>query len=169
MKLWNRKGKYSRRKKLPVATYLVYLLIATFLFTGVSFSKYATTASGSDEARVAAFDFEFVLTGSGAESKVVAVDTYPGFDESYTIQVTDKSEVAMKYKVTAENLTDNTPLTAAITLDGEAYDSATFFTTSEHGTRELELTLSWDGNNNAASYAGEVDAIRITVTAEQID
>ena len=148
---------------------MVYLLIATFLFTGVSFSKYATTASGSDEARVAAFDFEFTLTGAGSLAEVLAVDTYPGMKATYTIQVTDASEVAVKYKVTAENLTGNTPLTAAITLDGEAYDSATFFTTSEHGTRELELTLSWDGNNNAASYAGEVDAVRITVIAEQID
>ena len=169
MKLWDRKGKYCRRKKLPVATYLVYLLIATFLFTGVSFSKYATTASGSDEARVAAFDFLFDVTGPGTQDRVLAVDTYPGFAGEYTIKVTDASEVAVKYKVTAENLTGNTPVTAAITLDGEAYDSATFFTTSEHGTRELELTLSWDGNNNAASYAGEVDAVRITVIAEQID
>lgn len=164
MKLWNRKGKYSRRKKLPVATYLVYLLIATFLFTGVSFSKYATTASGSDEARVAAFDFEFVLTGSGAESKVVAVDTYPGFDESYTIQVTDKSEVAMKYKVTAENLTDNTPIAVALEYNGTAYGGEYL---TESG--DLSLKLTWDSKNNAASYAGEVDAIRITVTAEQID
>ena len=169
MKLWDRKGKYCRRKKLPVATYLVYLLIATFLFTGVSFSKYATTASGSDEARVAAFDFLFDVKGPGTQDRVLAVDTYPGFAGEYTIKVTDASEVAVKYKVTAENLTGNTPLTAAITLDGEAYDSATFFTTSEHGTRELELTLSWAGNNNAASYAGEVDAVRITVIAEQID
>ena len=169
MKLWNRKGKYCCRRKLPLATYLVYLLIATFLFTGVSFSKYATTASGSDEARVAAFDFLFDVKGPGIQDRVLAVDTYPGFAGEYTIKVTDASEVAVKYKVTAENLTGNTPLTAAITLDGEAYDSATFFTTSEHGTRELELTLSWDGNNNAASYAGEVDAVRITVIAEQID
>lgn len=159
MKLWNRKGKYSRRKKLPVATYLVYLLIATFLFTGVSFSKYATTASGSDEARVAVFDFEFVLTGSGSQSEVVAVDTYPGFNGTYTIQVTDKSEVAMKYKVTAENLTDNTPIAVALEHNGEYL--------TESG--DLTLKLTWDSKNNAAVYAGEVDAIRITVTAEQID
>lgn len=168
MKLWNRNGKYCRRRKLPVATYLVYLLIATFLFTGVSFSKYATTASGSDEARVAAFDFEFVLTGSGNQSEVVAVDTYPGMNKTYTVKVTDKSEVAMKYKVTAENLTDNTPLTATLMDGNTAYDGH-YLTAGEDGTRELTLTLNWDGNNNAASYAGEVDAIRITVTAEQID
>ncbi|MEE1037364.1 MAG: hypothetical protein U0L15_09630 [Oscillospiraceae bacterium] len=168
MKLWDRKGKYCRRKKLPVATYLVYLLIATFLFTGVSFSKYATTASGSDEARVAAFDFEFTLTGAGSLAEVLAVDTYPGMKATYTIQVTDASEVAVKYKVTAENLTDNTPLTATLMDGNTAYDGH-YLTAGEDGTRELTLTLNWDGNNNAAVYAGEVDAIRITVTAEQID
>ena len=164
MKLWNRNGKYSRRRKLPVATYLVYLLIATFLFTGVSFSKYATTASGSDEARVAAFDFEFVLTGSGNQSEVVAVDTYPGMDKTYTVKVTDKSEVAMKYKVTAENLTDNTPIAVALEHNGTAYDNEYL---TEGG--DLTLKLEWDSKDNAAVYAGEVDAIRITVTAEQID
>ena len=168
MKLWDRKGKYCRRKKLPVATYLVYLLIATFLFTGVSFSKYATTASGSDEARVAAFDFLFDVKGPGTQDRVLAVDTYPGFAGEYTIKVTDASEVAVKYKVTAENLTDNTPLTATLMDGNTAYDGH-YLTAGEDGTRELTLTLNWDGNNNAAVYAGEVDAIRITVTAEQID
>lgn len=164
MKLWNRNGKYCRRRKLPVATYLVYLLIATFLFTGVSFSKYATTASGSDEARVAAFDFAFVLTGSGNQSEVVAVDTYPGMDKTYTVKVTDKSEVAMKYKVTAENLTGNTPIAVALEHNDTAY-GGNYLTESG----DLTLKLTWDSKNNAASYAGEVDAIRITVTAEQID
>ena len=164
MKFWNRNGKYCRRRKLPVATYLVYLLIATFLFTGVSFSKYATTASGSDEARVAAFDFEFVLTGSGNQSEVVAVDTYPGFNGTYTIKVTDKSEVAMKYTVTAENLTGNTPIAVALEHNSTAYGGEYL---TESG--DLTLKLEWDSKDNAAAYAGEVDAIRITVTAEQID
>lgn len=164
MKLWNRNGKYCRRRKLPVATYLVYLLIATFLFTGVSFSKYATTASGSDEARVAAFDFEFVLTGSGNQSEVVAVDTYPGMDKTYTVKVTDKSEVAMKYTVTAENLTENTPLKVTLNNNGVSYGGE-YLT----GSDELSLNLKWESRDNAAGYAGEVDAIRITVTAEQID
>ena len=164
MKLWNRNGKYCRRRKLPVATYLVYLLIATFLFTGVSFSKYATTASGSDEARVAAFDFEFVLTGSGNQSEVVAVDTYPGMDKTYTVKVTDKSEVAMKYKVTAENLTNNTPIAVTLEHNSTAYDHEYL---TESG--DLALKLEGDSKDNAAAYAGEVDAIRITVTAEQID
>lgn len=168
MKLWDRKGKYCRRKKLPVATYLVYLLIATFLFTGVSFSKYATTASGSDEARVAAFDFLFDVTGPGTQDRVLAVDTYPGFAGEYTIKVTDASEVAVKYKVTAENLTGNTPVTATLMDGNTAYDGH-YLTAGEDGTRELTLTLNWDGNNNAAVYAGEVDAVRITVIAEQID
>lgn len=168
MKLWNRKGKYCRRRKLPLATYLVYLLIATFLFTGVSFSKYATTASGSDEARVAAFDFLFDVKGPGTQDRVLAVDTYPGFAGEYTIKVTDASEVAVKYKVTAENLTGNTPVTATLMDGNTAYDGH-YLTAGEDGTRELTLTLNWDGNNNAAVYAGEVDAVRITVIAEQID
>lgn len=50
-----RRGKYEKKAKfrLPLSAYLTYLLVATLMFTSVSFSKYATTASGSDSARVA--------------------------------------------------------------------------------------------------------------------
>lgn len=44
----------NRRGKLPLHVYLAYLLVCTFLLTGVSFSRYISSASGNDSARVAA-------------------------------------------------------------------------------------------------------------------
>ncbi len=42
----------SLQKTLPVRTYLLYLLVASFLFTGVAFSKYVITGTTGDSARV---------------------------------------------------------------------------------------------------------------------
>lgn len=43
----------TKRVKLPLRAYLLYLLVASFLMTGVTFSKYITASSGGDDARVA--------------------------------------------------------------------------------------------------------------------
>lgn len=43
------------RRKAPLKRYLIYLLIVTFIISGVTFSKYVTSSSGGDSARVAAF------------------------------------------------------------------------------------------------------------------
>lgn len=45
----------KNRIKLPIRIYALYLLIATFLLTGVTFSKYVATSGGEDEARIATF------------------------------------------------------------------------------------------------------------------
>ena len=169
MKLWNSNGKHSRRKGIPVVTYLVLLLIATFLFTGISFSKHVSTTSGDSAVSVAKFDFKFDLAGSGTQSEVLEVQVQPGFTKDYSILVSDSSEVATKYKVVAKKLTDNTPLEATLTVDGKTYDGTEFLSIDNGDAKELTLSLEWDAAENAAEYAGEVDAIRITVIAEQID
>lgn len=45
--------KMSEKKTLPVRLYVIYLLIATFIFTGITFSKYVTSGIAGDSARVA--------------------------------------------------------------------------------------------------------------------
>lgn len=42
----------KQKRKLPVQAYLLYLLLAVFLVTGVTFSRYLTTTNGGDSARV---------------------------------------------------------------------------------------------------------------------
>lgn len=169
MKLWNSNGKYSRRKGLPLVTYLVLLLMATFLFTGISFSKHVSTTSGDDAASVAKFDFEFDLTDQGNQSAVLELNVQPGFSKEYSIKVADASEVTTRYKVVAEKLTDNTPLVATLTVDGNICDGTEYFSSDDIGTKVFKLTLEWDEDKNAAKYAGEVEAVRIKVVAEQTD
>ena len=45
--------KKKKRVRLPLRAYLLYLLVVTFALTGVTFSRYVTSSSGGDAARVA--------------------------------------------------------------------------------------------------------------------
>lgn len=45
--------KKKNRVRLPLRAYLLYLLVVTFALTGVTFSRYVTSSSGGDAARVA--------------------------------------------------------------------------------------------------------------------
>lgn len=54
----------KRRVKLPIRAYLLYLLLASFLLTGVTFSKYITVSQGGDAARVITMG-DILLTESG--------------------------------------------------------------------------------------------------------
>lgn len=59
-------GKHrAKRVKLPLRAYLLYLLVASFLMTGVTFSKYIAASSGGDSARVATIQ-ELNITESGS-------------------------------------------------------------------------------------------------------
>ena len=49
------KKKNKNTIKLPLQKYLVYLCVALFLTTGVTFSKYVTSTTSADSARVAHF------------------------------------------------------------------------------------------------------------------
>lgn len=50
----NKSGK-EKRIRLPIHVYLSYLLVITFIFTGVTFSRYVKSADSSDKARVTKF------------------------------------------------------------------------------------------------------------------
>ncbi len=55
------KAKKARFAKLPLKCYLLYLCIALFLTTGVTYSRYIAVSTGSDGAQVAQFG-TFTLT-----------------------------------------------------------------------------------------------------------
>ena len=44
-----------KKKKIPILSYLCYLLVVSVLFTGVTFSRYSTATSGDLGARVSPF------------------------------------------------------------------------------------------------------------------
>ena len=77
--------KRSHWLRLPLHVYLSYLLVATFLFTGISFSKYATTVSVQDDARVAAFSVS--VDGEAAAALVLDVSNEVQTSNSYSFSV----------------------------------------------------------------------------------
>lgn len=52
------------KRRLPLRAWLLYLAVATFALTGVTFSRYVASAHSQDEGRVAAFG-DLTVTDSG--------------------------------------------------------------------------------------------------------
>lgn len=170
-----RTGKYEKKNKmhLPLSAYLTYLLVATLLFTGVSFSKFATTSSGEDSARVAvmAMDTSYVI----AEELPIA----PGETVEFTVTLTNKEEdriceVTQNYFMTVENLTNNMALSYDYFLMDGANEkvqdsvSGTFHAgVEESATYKIKIT--WTGAPQPASSAFEVDGLKIVIKTEQVD
>lgn len=76
------------KRRLPLRAWLLYLAVATFALTGVTFSRYVASAHSQDEARVAAFG-GLTVTDSGS------VQVQPGVPAKKDLTVRfDGSEAA---------------------------------------------------------------------------
>lgn len=167
-------GKYLKKKvRLPLSAYLMYLLVATLLFTGVSFSKFATTSSGEDDARVAVMAMDAVY--DIPQELLIA----PGETVELTVTLTNKEgsricEVMQEYTLTVENLTNNMALTYEYyLLEGAEETKQTVATgTFQAGVAEsatYKIKITWPDAPQPAGSAFEVDGLKIVVKAEQIN
>ena len=167
---------------LPRHVYLAYLLVCTFLLTGVSVSCYISSANGSDSARVAAG----VVTVSYHDNTTVEMsrdgeDSLQTKDFSFSVS-NEQSEVAIRYHLAVKL---DQPLPSGVTIclyknDGTepicTFDnkSGTQFTTPDAGVFEAggqetdQYKLTFEGNFYyiEGNYKGKVS---ISVQAEQID
>ena len=168
--MWNMKlnrkgvrpGKHQT-KRPPLMVYVMYLLVATVVFTGVTFSSYISSTVGQDTARVAKFD----IKGSGTqEIEIDAGAMIPGdsFTKQFTIQ--NSSEVAVELTITAEMMYHKLPL--VLTIDSAPGPlTRTLSALSEEQT--YTLTVSWPKEANEITWAGKADVIHLTINAQQID
>jgi len=151
---------------LLVSVLLVLVLISTAMLSGM-YARFSTTAGGSDAARVAKFD----IHKEGDLSSELSLEYVPGMTDSYTLIVTNRSEVAVSSTFTVKRLTNNLPLT--LELDGERFSDSKSVSMdlapNDAGTVTYTLTVSWPESANDAAYSYELDAIRVHVHAEQID
>lgn len=101
---------------------LVLVLLSVHLMGGL-FAKYTSNGEGSDEARVAKFDVEVTGLPDAVAIECTASDKNDG---TYTITVTNKSEVAVEYDmiVTYDAVIDG----VSATIDGKTQN-----TTSDDG------------------------------------
>ena len=162
--------------KMPLHVYLSYLLVATFLFTGVSFSKYASTASGRSGARVAAFSVS--ASGEASAALVLEVLSEEQVSDSYSFTVTGNSEVAVRDIVTVtlpEMLPNGITMTMTVNsvevspeTDGRVYK---FSRDLAFGADQHLWTLSFTADPGALEITEtfELDGISIYVDAIQIN
>ncbi|MGI5958072.1 MAG: hypothetical protein ACOX60_01470 [Massiliimalia sp.] len=162
---------------LPVS--LIYLIVCTLLWTGVSFSSYISSANGSDKARVAAG-----IVSVSHNSNIVIELKCPddGADKTVTNQFNfsvsnGASEVAMQYDVVV-TLDKALPNGITMKLDGKPYSGNTGnqYTFSNAGTFEankhqsIPHQLTFIGNFDEYKTPGIAEfPITISVYTEQIN
>ena len=159
-----------RRGAIPLCAYLLYLLVAVSLFTGLTASRYLASDSGQDSGSVAGVALSTSVVDGGG-----SIALTPGGQGSYSFTVSNHdgsavSEVALQYDVV---VTGSLPDGVTMQLDGEAgTPSGGEHTFSDAGTLEAgqtdknthTLTLTADDSSSAASVE-----LTLTIRAEQID
>ena len=168
-----------------IAALLVCLvLITTYLLSG-AYSKFYTSASGGDSARVAHFSPKFTST------KVLHFEKTPGYTTEIDFTVQNYSgeeipEVAMKYKIVLKT-TGNIPLTFTLknsegtalqtrNCDGKSGEQIYEYTSDSLvfgvGTKETvqyKFKIEWPEAQNNAQFSGMTDAVYLEAVFEQID
>lgn len=124
----------AEKFRLPLSAYLSYLLVATLLFTGVSFSKFASAAEGSDTASVA----KFSVDAAAYEDNTLTMDCKSIINagaDSYIFTVTSDSEVTVSYDV-------------VITLEKALPEGVNM--TLEKGAEQIPCTMTDSGKSFTA-------------------
>ena len=174
----NTRNKPARRR-LPLAVYLAFLLIAALAFTGASFASYKTEAASSDSARVA----RFVVTAKPEtnQSENLTLDsTNTSAEYKFTVSNNDGdkvNETATSYDVVVTFPQELTGVTLTLKngnkdITGTTTDNVTYtfkdVGTFAAGTKQNDtLTLTFTAGTDAAS--GSWSNIKITVNAVQVD
>lgn len=173
----NTRGTHKRRR-LPAAVYLCYLLVAVLAFTGASVAGYKTENSGGDSARVARFEVTAAPAGEQRTEFTLNSATKSG---SYSFTVTNGSETAVSYDVVV-TVPDGKSLPKGVTVslkNGDATVSGQVGTTGRvytfpnagkfeaASTAPQNLTLTFTAGAGASS--GSVRGISVDVVATQID
>ena len=173
----NTRGTHKRRR-LPAAVYLCYLLVAVLAFTGASVAGYKTESSGDDSARVARFEVTAAPVNGQSTEFTLNSTTKSG---NYRFTVTNGSETAVSYDVVV-TVPDGKSLPDGVTVslknvdtdvsrkDGETGRVYTFPNAGKFeaaSPAEQTLTLTFTAGTGASS--GSVSGISVEVVATQID
>ena len=157
---------------LYAAVVLLCLSCFTSHLIGKTYARYVVSDSSWDSARVAAFGMSIVSNEPKFnETQIIDIgsDFRPGSEKTYTFRVDNsKSEVAVAFSVTANNLTGNLPIVTQLT--GNNVDTTTgkgYLAPNSTGT--FTFTISWEAGKTSPSYAGQVDLLQLTIKAEQVD
>lgn len=161
--------KQPKNYAMRAAGLLSVLTLLSFCINAGLYARYTTAASAADSARVAAFTIQAGETYTSAE--IIFADLTPGESQSYLVTLTSGSETALTC-LARISTTGNLPLTFQLNGAAVPTDSGTAqIITLEPGESNLELTLtaSWPAEETDGKYIDEIDAVRLIITAEQVD
>ena len=159
-----------RRGATPLCVYLLYILVAVSLFTGITASRYLASDSCDDNASAAAVALSTSVDGADS------ITLTPGGQDSYSFTVSNHeagavAQVALQYDVVVAG---NLPAGVTMQLDekdgtnseGEyIFSDAGILPAGEEDDKAHTLTLTADTNSSAASPV----EVTVTIHAEQID
>lgn len=161
MEYTRQKGKYI----LYTVMILLCLVMTSLWLLSNMYAKYTVGTTSEDGARVAKFN---VTQGDSELKQQIELKMSPGEEKTYTIQVTNHSEVAIAYKIEADNPYKNLPI--KVTME-ENNSTITQGEISAKDTKVHTYTVKvrWSESNQDAQYAGKADLLKLTLKAEQID
>ncbi len=124
-------NKEQKQWHFPLTAVLCYLLVAVVLTTGISFSRYTSTASGTDTAEIAQWSVSALPVAGNAETFELTSE----LDARWELTVTSSSEVTVEYDVVVHipqalvgkvncGLESNQQFTRTDTNDGQKYTFA---------------------------------------------
>ncbi|MHB1152194.1 MAG: hypothetical protein ACYCWE_15805 [Eubacteriales bacterium] len=168
-------------------SYLLYLILITFVITAATFSGYRTTMVSSAQIKVAKpvllyTPVSAVLNGvpvTDITNGINITGSVPGDILVYQFNITNYdgihlNDVTMKYKVNvAFNPSDAVlPFTytlqpaASYSADGEGY---TYLNTGVQLTHGYTLTVTWPSGDKSPEYWVKTQNISIQISSEQVD
>ncbi len=164
---------FRKRERFIICAFavLLCLTLVSFWMTSNIYARYTAEAMGSDSARVA----KFSVTESGELTKELKVPIAPGESLNYQVEVTNNSEVAIDYVISAENKYENLPLEFSIGDVSDAGSSKKLSETAgtiganDSSAYTYRFKVSWPNDKNSPDYAGMADVIVITLEARQKD
>jgi signal peptidase len=169
-----------------VQLYLVYLLVVTFILTGISLSRFSTAISLGGSAKVARAVFEYVPVSALLNGEPIPIadgldisDALPGDELVYNFEIRNFDEdgtnqVLLKYRVsvTFDPEPSALPLSYEVTPQGSypaAGDGWVYMDFGEPLTHAYSLTVNWDENDIDPAHLSQEQPIQIEVVAEQVD
>ena len=180
-----RKSEEPGRLRLPLSAWLSYMLVATLLFSGVSFSKFAATAAMNDSVTVAGFalsgnevttantitldktsgqttaDYKFQVKNVNSSNKVSDVTM------SYTIKVVLPKALPTGVTVSC-NMTSPYSRACTVTQSGTTYTFTAPVNLPAGTSTTHAYTLSFTGGTNLVT-SDTLNGISVSVSAVQVD
>ena len=167
----------QNKRKTPLVFRAGIVLLCTLLFTmhltGGLYARYVAGASGSDDAVVAKFSVSETVELKGSTINLgeyhINEAINPGENVTYTFEVINNSDVTLRYRFIATNVTQNLPLTFTVVDGGEETAADEGVAIAIGVNKTVDFKIGWNEAYRDPSFCGKSDYITVTVIAEQID